>query len=467
MNSLGLASARPIDEPGDQADDDQRGDRTRGGARRADAEWHQTACILCECNCGIEVRLGGDDGRRFERIRGDKAHPMSQGYTCEKALRLDHYQNPGGRTVAAPGVPGPGSRLTHPLRRRPDGTFEEVDWDTAIGEVAARLGAVRDAHGGDAIFYFGGGGQGNHLGGAYASASLAAFGAGRHRSNALAQEKTGEFWVNAQMFGTNVRGEIEHGEVVVFIGKNPWQSHSFPRARTTLKEIARDPARSMIVVDPRRTETAELADIHLQVRPGTDAWLIAALAAAIVDEGLVDRAWVAEHTTGADEVVNALAGVDIAGHWAVAGVAEDDVRAGRPADRAGRQRRRVRGPGRADEPALHARQLPREAGVGADRQLRQAGRPVRGVGHGAARQGAAGRGDRGRRRTPQPRGRRPHRVGAGAVQRDPRRDPHRPPRPLPGDGGRERQPRPLARRLAPHARGAGRHSTRSSSSTSP
>ena len=128
------------------------------------------------------------------------------------------------------------------------------------------------------------------------------------------------------MFGTNVRGEIEHGEVVVFIGKNPWQSHSFPRARTTLKEIARDPARSMIVVDPRRTETAELADIHLQVRPGTDAWLIAALAAAIVDEGLVDRAWVAEHTTGADEVVNALADVDIAGHCAVAGVAEDDVR---------------------------------------------------------------------------------------------------------------------------------------------
>ena len=56
-------------------------------------EWQSTACILCECNCGIEVRLGGEDGRRFERIRGDKAHPASQGYTCEKALRLDHYQN--------------------------------------------------------------------------------------------------------------------------------------------------------------------------------------------------------------------------------------------------------------------------------------------------------------------------------------------------------------------------------------
>ena len=62
--------------------------------------WKQTACILCECNCGIEVRLGSlEHARRFERIRGDKNHPSSQGYTCEKALRLDHYRNPGGRPV--------------------------------------------------------------------------------------------------------------------------------------------------------------------------------------------------------------------------------------------------------------------------------------------------------------------------------------------------------------------------------
>jgi len=68
-------------------------------------EWQPTACILCECNCGIEVQL---DGRHFARIRGDKAHPASQGYTCNKAMRLDHYQN--GR-----------DRLTTPLRRRDPG----------------------------------------------------------------------------------------------------------------------------------------------------------------------------------------------------------------------------------------------------------------------------------------------------------------------------------------------------------
>ena len=62
-------------------------------------DWQSTACILCYINCGIEVRVGGEDGRRFERIRGDKAHPASKGYTCQKALRLDHYQNGRGERV--------------------------------------------------------------------------------------------------------------------------------------------------------------------------------------------------------------------------------------------------------------------------------------------------------------------------------------------------------------------------------
>src|SRR6476469_3878358 len=107
-------------------------------------EWQQTACILCECNCGIAAEL---EGLRLARIRGDRAHPASQGDTCNKAFRLDHYQN--GR-----------HRLTSPLRRRADGEFEEIGWETAIREVAERLAAVRDTHGGERIFYYGGGGQG-------------------------------------------------------------------------------------------------------------------------------------------------------------------------------------------------------------------------------------------------------------------------------------------------------------------
>jgi anaerobic selenocysteine-containing dehydrogenase len=294
---------------------------TKGGlamsleAAAAVAEaWKPSACILCECNCGILVRLGGDDGRRLDQIRGDKAHPASRGYTCQKALRLDHYQN------------GRGERVLQPQRRRPDGSFETIDWETAIGEVAARLGAVRDRFGGESILYYGGGGQGNHLGGFYSTATLRAFGA-KYRSSAIAQEKTGEAWVNGLMFGTPVRGDFEHCEVALFIGKNPWQSHSFPHARLTLRNIARDPKRSIIVIDPRRTETAELAEFHLQVRPGRDAWLLAAMAAVLLEERLVDMAWLDAHASGLADVLPALSTVPIADYCRISGVDEPLVRA--------------------------------------------------------------------------------------------------------------------------------------------
>lgn len=257
-------------------------------------EWQSTACILCECNCGIVVQL---DGRTLSKIRGDKSHPASQGYTCNKALRLDHYQNNS-------------SRLTSPMRRRPDGSYEEIDWDTAISEIAEGFSRVRDEYGGDKIFYYGGGGQGNHLGGAYSGAFLKALGA-RYRSNALAQEKTGEFWVDAQLYGGHTRGEFEHAEVSVFVGKNPWMSQSFPRARTVLQDIAKDPQRSMIVIDPVLTDTAKMADFHLRVRPGTDAWCISALAAVLVQENLCDEAFLTEHVTGVEPVRDALRAVDV------------------------------------------------------------------------------------------------------------------------------------------------------------
>ncbi len=114
------------------------------------------------------------------------------------------------------------------MRRRPDGTYEEIGWDTAIAEIAARLTAVRDEHGGESIFFYAGGGQGNHFPAAYGQALRAALGT-RYYSNALAQEKTGEAWVDAQLYGGHTKGDFEHSEVVLFLGKNPWQSHSFPR----------------------------------------------------------------------------------------------------------------------------------------------------------------------------------------------------------------------------------------------
>ena len=276
------------------------------------SEWKSTACILCECNCGIEVELGGPDGRSLLRVRGDDAHPSSQGYACEKPSRLDFYQN------------GP-HRLTKPLRRRSDGSFEEIDWDTAIREVADRLASVRKAYGGESIFYYGGGGQGNHLPGAYGRSTRAVLGS-VHRSSALAQEKTGEFWVAAKMLGGYTRADFEHCEVAFFLGKNPWFSHSIPRARLTLREIAKDPARCLIVVDPRRTETAEIADIALQVRPGTDAWLLAAMIAVLVQEGTIAKDWLAAHADGLEQVLPHFEQLPVAEYCGRCGIAEERVR---------------------------------------------------------------------------------------------------------------------------------------------
>ena len=91
--------------------------------REETENWKKTACILCSVNCGIEVLV--EDGR-IAKIKGDKSHPVSEGYACQKAQRLDYYQNDK-------------HRLTSPLRRRADGSFEKISWDTAIAEIATKL----------------------------------------------------------------------------------------------------------------------------------------------------------------------------------------------------------------------------------------------------------------------------------------------------------------------------------------
>ena len=124
-------------------------------------DWQPTACILCSSTAASRCAL---DGRRIARVRGDKAHPASQGYTCEKALRLDHYQNGRDRLTTPAAAPRRrhvrGDRLGHRDRR---------------GRRAARARCAT-THGGESIFYYGGGGQGNHLGGGYGRATRAALG---------------------------------------------------------------------------------------------------------------------------------------------------------------------------------------------------------------------------------------------------------------------------------------------------
>jgi anaerobic selenocysteine-containing dehydrogenase len=272
-------------------------------------KWKKTACIICALNCGLEVQT---EGRRIIRIKADKDHPVSQGYLCEKAQRMDNYQNGA-------------DRLSSPMRRRADGTYEAIDWDTAITEVSAKLQAVAAAHGGESILYYGGGSQGNHLGATYADNTIKALGI-KYRSNALAQEKTGEAWVQGRMVGSGVHCDFEHAEVAVFLGKNPWQSHGFARSRVILKEIQKDPNRTLIVIDPCKTATAEMADYHLAVSPGTDAWCLSAMIAVIVQEGLIASDWLAEHATGLAPVLDAFKVIDVTRYAKLCGVDEVLIR---------------------------------------------------------------------------------------------------------------------------------------------
>jgi anaerobic selenocysteine-containing dehydrogenase len=270
------------------------------------AEWKKSACILCSCNCGIKVQTGGEGDREIVRIRGDEDHPGSKGYLCQKASGLNYYQN--GK-----------DRLTSPLRRREDGSFEEIDWDTAISEVAQRLSAVRDTCGGDKIFYYGGGGQGNHLPAGYATAVRGVLGM-VYRSNALAREKTGEFWVNGHMFGNHVVGDFDHCDVAIFLGKNPWHSHGIQRARAWLRDCSKDPRRTLIVIDPVITESAKLADIHLRVKPGMDAWLLAAMVGILVQDKLYRADWLAQHSEGLEEIVEVFGKIPVDHYCELAGI---------------------------------------------------------------------------------------------------------------------------------------------------
>ena len=252
----------------------------------ADAMWAQTACILCECNCGIEVQL---EGRHLSRIRGDKAHPASQGYTCNKAMRLDHYQN--GRAPAD--VARCGAAPTAASRRSTG--------ITAIAEIAASL------HG-----------DPRHL--------------WRRDDPLLRRRRPGQpsrrriqrrvpararVALPVERAGAGEDGRVR-GSTRISTAATRGASSSMPRWRCSsarthgcrrasrAREVAarrwrKDPERVDDRDRPGSTDTAKLADFHLRVRPGTDAWCLAALAAVLVQEGLVDETFLPSTCIGADD----------------------------------------------------------------------------------------------------------------------------------------------------------------------
>jgi anaerobic selenocysteine-containing dehydrogenase len=246
--------------------------------------WQSTACLCCATNCGLEVQVKEDC---IAKVRGDKSNPFSKGYTCSKGLTVGKLVNHK-------------QRVKTPLKRMPDASYAPISWERAISEIAAKLRDIIERHAPEAVALMGGGGQANHLDFVYAVGFLNLLGSRRH-FHVLAQEFTQKYWVNGLVFGSegiDYEENWHRSEVILVMGSNPWMSHGFQRSRVMIREIADDPKRTLIVVDPRRHETAEKADMHLQIRPGTDLYFLLALLNVIVKEGLVDDAFLAGHARG-------------------------------------------------------------------------------------------------------------------------------------------------------------------------
>ncbi|RJP18709.1 MAG: hypothetical protein C4520_14030 [Candidatus Abyssobacteria bacterium SURF_5] len=253
-----------------------------------DTQWKSTACCMCGNNCGIEVQVEND---KIVKVRADKENPFSRGYVCNKSLYNPYYQHNDQRVLS-------------PLRRRADGSFEAIDWETATAEIAEKLKKIIAETGGKSIAFMGGGGQANHLDVPFAMFLMRALGT-KYLYNALAQEYTQKYWINGHMFGSenlDFHFDEHRCDVLLLIGSNPWMSHGTQRARKVVTEIANDPARKLIVVDPRRHETAQRADKFLMIKPGTDVYFLLALINVIVKEDLIDADFIRKHTTGWEKI---------------------------------------------------------------------------------------------------------------------------------------------------------------------
>jgi len=275
------------------------------------SEWQKTSCVLCFNNCGIEVIT---EGSKIVKVRGDKENPRSQGYLCRKGANIAYFQN------------NP-ERLRFPLKRVGD-RFERVSWDQALDEIADKLKEVVQSHGPRSIAYMGGGGQGCHFETAFGLRFLNGLGSKNHYS-ALAQELTGFFWVNGKAFGRQYMHsfpDIQGSDFLVFWGANPVVSHDIPNAPVALRNKKKEPGFLMAVVDPRVTETAQLADIHLRLRPGTDALLFKAMIKILLTEGLVAQDYLTARVDGFEGSRPWFDDVDVEDHCRVCGLDTGAVR---------------------------------------------------------------------------------------------------------------------------------------------
>lgn len=251
-------------------------------------------CRVCMNFCPVDVEI--DDGR-IVRVTGDRSNPVYRGYTCVK-----------GRTQAARYTDP--SRLLHSLQRRQDGTFVRIPTDEAIGAIADRLTGIVDRFGPRAVALFGGTymAMDSPVNLSMIDAFMTAVGSPLTFTTStidqpgkpLAKGFHGAWMAPGQAF--------DDPDVALLVGNNPFVSHQGRNGAPAdfFRELAGRGGR-LIVIDPRRTETAKRAALHLQPRPGEDATILAGMIRVILAEELYDAAFVAENVSGIAALRDAVA----------------------------------------------------------------------------------------------------------------------------------------------------------------
>lgn len=256
-----------------------------------------SSCRMCAGQCSLRLSL--DDAGSVISIRGDHANPVTRGYACIKGLTLDEAH-------ASP------DRVLHPLKRMEDGTFQRIPLAQAFDEIAERLRGIVERLGPHAVAGFRGTmNYSNFLANAVLPEFLRALGS-RSFFSTMTIDQSAK-WINVERLGAWAGGRtpVRDADVLMIVGTNPLVSLStfnfaLQNPMKALKE-ARARGLKLIVIDPRETETARFADLHLRPLPGEDATLMAGLLHVVLARGWQDRAFCARFVDGMDALRAALA----------------------------------------------------------------------------------------------------------------------------------------------------------------
>ena len=278
-------------------------------------------CPLCEATCGLEITLKPDGvgGETVQRIRGDMNDVFSKGFICPKGSTLKHlHEDP--------------DRLRVPMAKR-DGVHVEVTWEEAWSEIEAGLGGVIERHGRSSLAVYGGNAGAHSLSSMmYLRTLLTGLGT-RNRYSASTVDQMPRHVAAGHVFGSPVAvpvPDLDRTDHLLILGANPYASNgsmcTAPDFPGRIERI-RERGGKVVVVDPRRSRTAEEADEWIAIRPGSDALLLAAMCNVLVAEGLVDVGpHVAEYLNGLEEFSVAIAPFTPESVVAATGVAAQAIR---------------------------------------------------------------------------------------------------------------------------------------------